>query len=206
MRLPLAATFAGFAAVLLVSASAAEPMADLQQALPAGWQLSTTRDTLTIERKQPVRISGKYLANAPHYGNAYVAPSIDAPTETLRLRYRTEPAWSAARLAQVEAANAKIYAELAPLRKKYRIDDIATGKGMPLPANPDEERRLRDYEAAHAATLARITPVPRCTLGRLSVFDTEQTYRQLDLIVDPPIAMREAYAVVELVKRRCKQL
>ena len=75
---------------------------------------------------------------------------------------------------------------------------------MPVPKTPDEDRRLHEYQAAYDKALARVTPVPRCTLGALSVFDDATTYQQLDLMVDPPIAMREAYAVVELVKRRCR--
>jgi hypothetical protein len=194
------------ALVFAAGASAADPVGELQRALPAGWKVITTTTDLTIERMLPVQISGRFLPNAAHYGNAPTRAPASAPTEKLRLRYRTEPAWSAARLAQVTAANKQIYAELQPLRAKYKIDDIATGKGMPLPKTPDEQQRLRDYQAAYDAVLARITPVPECTLGKVSVFADRATYQQLDLMVVPEIAMREAYAVVELMKRRCTKL
>lgn len=187
-----------------LGSSSADPVSALQASLPAGWKVVATRGALTIERTRPVRIAGKYLPNAESFSNVpkYAAPS--APTEVLRLRYRTEPAWTAARLSQVTKANLEIYAELEPLRAKYQIDDIGTAKGIPVPKTPDEERRLHEYQAAYGKTLARVAPVPRCTLGSLSVFDDATTYQQLDLMVDPPIAMREAYAVVELVKRRCR--
>ncbi len=195
----------GFAlAIGLTGSSSADQVSALQAALPAGWKVVTTRGALTIERTRPVKIAGQYLANAEHFSNVVTVARPSAPTEVLRLRYRTEPAWSAARLAQVTAANKRIYAELEPLRLKYQIDEIDTAKGMPLPKTPDEDRRLREYQAAYDKVLARISPVPRCTLGTLSVFDDATTYQQLDLMVDPPIAMREAYAVVELVKRRCR--
>lgn len=184
----------------------ADPVGELQRALPAGWKVTTTRTDLTIERLLPVQVSGRFLPNAAHYGNAPTSAPPSAPTEKLRLRYRTEPAWSAARLAQVTAANKRVYAELQPLRAKYKIDDIATGKGMPVPKTPDEVQRLHDYRAAYDAVLARITPVPECTLGKVSVFTDRSTYAQLDLMVVPEIAMREAYAVVELMKRRCQAL
>jgi hypothetical protein len=198
-------TMRWLAALLLVGGTAsANPIDDLQAALPAGWKAIVTRDALTLERVGPVRITGRHLLNAPSYGNMPVSAPPSAPTEKLRLRYRTEAAWTPARIAQVTDANKKVYAELAPLRAKFKIDDIATGKGLPLPKNADEEQRLKDYQAANDAVLARITPVPRCTLGTLSVFDNADTYAQLDLMVSPEIAMREAYAVVELMKRRCK--
>ncbi len=191
-------------AIGVAGPSSADPVSALQTALPAGWKVVTTRDTLTIERTRPVKIAGQYLPNAESFSNVPKSAPASAPTEVLRLRYRTEPAWSATRLAQVTAANRKVYAEIEPLRVKYQIDGIGTAKGIPLPKTTDEQRRLRDYQAAYDNILARIAPVPRCTLGTLSVFDDATTYRQLDLMVDPPIAMREAYAVVELVKRRCR--
>lgn len=194
------------ACLLFAGTVAADPVSDLQRALPGGWKVTTTKSELTIERLTPVQISGRFLPNAAHYGNAPTVAPASAPTEKLRLRYRTEPAWTAARLAQVTESNKKIYAELQPLRAKYKIDDIATGKGMPIPKTPDEEQRLRDYQAAYDAVLARVVAVPQCTLGKVSVFSDRSTYQQLDLMVVPEIAMREAYAVVELMKRRCKGL
>ncbi len=194
------------ALVLAAGTSAADPVGELQRALPAGWKVITSKSELTIERLVPVQITGKFLPNAAHYGNAPTLAPPSAPTEKLRLRYRTEPAWSAARLAQITEANKQIYAELQPLRVKFKIDDIATGKGMPLPKTSEEQQRLHDYQAAYEAVLARVTAVPQCTLGKVSVFSDRSTYQQLDLMVVPEIAMREAYAVVELVKRRCKGL
>lgn len=193
-------------ALLFAGTAAADPVSDLQRALPGGWKVTTGNSELTIERLTPVQISGRFLPNAAHYGNAPTVAPASAPTEKLRLRYRTEPAWTASRLAQVTESNKKIYAELQPLRAKYKIDDIATGKGMPIPKTPDEEQRLQDYQAAYDAVLARIVAVPQCTLGKVSVFSDRSTYQQLDLMVVPEIAMREAYAVVELMKRRCKSL
>ncbi len=194
------------ALVFAAGTSAADPVGELARALPAGWKVITTKSELTIERLAPVQITGKFLPNAAHYGNAPTLAPPSAPTEKLRLRYRTEPAWSAARRAQITAANKQIYAELQPLRVKFKIDDIATGKGMPLPTTPDEQQRLQDYQTAYDAVLARITAVPQCTLGKVSVFADRSTYHQLDLMVVPEIAMREAYAVVELMKRRCRAL
>lgn len=201
--------FAVLAALLLVGAPArAGSLADLTGALPAGWKAELGRDTLTFVRLRPVRITGRFLDNAPHFGNAPTAPVASSPTERLQLRYRIEPAWSAARIAEVKAANAKLYASLGPLRDRYGIDELRVAKGLPIPSTPDEERRLRDYQQASDAVLARVVALPRCTLddrGRtLSVFDDATTYAQLDLMVSPEIAMREAYAVVELIKRRCR--
>jgi hypothetical protein len=188
----------------MVATAHADPaIANLAGALPAGWQLTTTKGELVIHRTEPVRVAGHHLAN-PHVGNLPVATAPTAPKITLELRYRIDPKWSPQRLADVQAANRKIYAALTALRARHRIDEIRTSKGLPLPATPDEEQRLAAYEAERARTLAQVQPLPRCTLGASSLFDSARTYAQLDLMVDPPGAMREAYAIVELVKRRCR--
>ncbi len=178
-----------------------DPIASLARALPAGWQLVRAADTITIRHRAPVRLAGYHLMNA-HTGNVPVRAPVDAPTITLALRYHVEPRWSPTRYAAARAANRRVHAELVQLRDHYRIDDIHTSKGLPLPATDDERKRLAAYQAAESNTRRTLQPLPRCTLGGLALFD-EGTYDQLDLMVDPPGAMREAFAIVELVKRRC---
>jgi len=194
-------------ALVATSTARAESVSSLQAALPAGWKVVRTSEALTIERARPVKVAGQYLANA-HYTNVPVQAAPTAPEIKLRLRYRIEPAWSAAKLSQATTENTRLYATLPTLRTRYQIDDIRTGKGRPLPSTPDEERRLREYQAAYDKTLAAVVRLPRCTIdlgnGRASLFDDETTYDQLSLMVDPPIAMRETFAIVELVKRRCR--
>lgn len=199
------------AALLLLGLTATahgDPIRDLEKALPAGWQIRLAggagRGELVIVRPRPVRLAGKYYANASHLSNAPVSAPVDAPTLTLALRYRYEAKWSDGRLAGAKAVNERVGKELETLRARYRIDAIRTAKGTPLPETPEEEKRLADFQIEYQRVVAKLIKLPRCTLGDLSVFDDEETYRQLDLMVDPPIAMREAFAVVELVKRRCR--
>ena len=190
--------------LLLATTAAADPaISSLSRALPAGWTLTTAGGELVIRHTAGVRVAGRHLANAPHMGNMPVVAPPDGPQITLELRYRIEPVWTARQLAVARAANAKVYAELNALRVRHRIDDLRTSKGRPLPETPDEAQRLASYETEHARALARLVSLPRCTLGTSSLFDSAATYGQLDLMVDPPRAMREAYAIVELVKRRC---
>jgi hypothetical protein len=193
----------------LTGSGRTESIAGLQSALPAGWKVSVNkpatdgRGELAIVHTAPVKLAGMYFANAHITNVPHTAPP-DAPAITLALRYGIEPRWSEARIAKTKAANDVIYKQLPALRTKYRIDDIATGKGMPLPSNPDEEKRLADYQVEYDKALAKITPLPRCTLGDYSVFDDDRTYAQLKFMVEPASAMREAFAIVELVKRRCR--
>lgn len=201
--------------VAVATAASAEPrgaprahpeVESLAKALPAGWHVTIGGGDLVIERSAPVHRIGMYLENSPHNTSSYVPASTTGPAITLALRYRIAPRWTANELVGARAANAKLYAELAALRARHRIDDIPTSKGRPLPATADDQRRLTAYEADHARISRRLVRLPRCTLGDSSVFDSAETYGQLDLIVDPPSAMREAYAIVELVKRRCRAI
>ncbi|MBA2543568.1 MAG: hypothetical protein H0V17_28260 [Deltaproteobacteria bacterium] len=182
----------------------ADPVRDLQRSLPNGWRAIRSSGELVIRRDAPVRIAGKYYPGSQHMSNAPVLAPPVAPKTVLEMRYRLEPAWTAAKLDATRAANAKVYAELVALRARFRLDDIPTGKGTPLPRNVDEQQRITAHDAAYQITLARLIQLPRCTLGGTALFDSSATYQQLDLMVDPPIAMREAYAIVELVKRRCR--
>jgi hypothetical protein len=180
---------------------------DLKKALPAGWRLTlannvSARGELVISRSQQVRVAGRHLANA-HYGNAPVVAPPTNPPITLELKFRVEMPWTAQRLADIKDSNAVVDKTLIALRAKHRIDEIKTSKGRPLPSTPDEHRRLGDYEVESARVRALKVALPRCTLDGLYLFDDDATFRTLELMVDPPIAMREAYAIIELIKRRC---
>ncbi|MEO8705405.1 MAG: hypothetical protein ABI867_35515 [Kofleriaceae bacterium] len=178
-------------------------IASLASALPAGWKLTTAQSSLVIEARTPVRVPGTYLT-APHTTNIYVPGADSDPLITLALRYRTEPRWSANKLAAARAANAPVYATLASLRLRYRIDELAVRDGRSIATTPAEQQRLDDYEREHRRIAMQLVRLPRCALDNLSLFDDPSTYKQLQLVVDPPIVMREAFAVVELFKRRCR--
>jgi hypothetical protein len=117
---------------------------------------------------------------------------------TLELRYRLEPKWSDKQLAEARVANDKVAKELRGLRAQYGIDKIAKS-----PRDADERKRLDAYTKAEGELRARVVKLPLCTVGASSVFDGDDTYAQLKLVVDPPEAMREAHHVVELVKKQC---
>jgi len=180
-----------------------DAVAALRRSLPTGWTLAIENGDLVIRHATPVRVAGHHLVSA-HTGNIPVLAPPDAPTITLELRYRLERRWTAAQLATARRANAQLQVRLRALRDRYRIDELGTIEGAPRPSSEDERRRLADYRRSFDRAVVQLVQLPRCTLGGLSVFDDEQTYRQLDTMVDPPAAMREAYAIVELVKRRCR--
>lgn len=172
-----AAIAIGLVVARIADAAPVDPeIASLGRALPAGWQLEVANTELTIRRPAPVRVAGRYL-DGPHYANLAILAADASPEIIVALRYRIEPKWSATKLERARADNAKIYAAL----KGLRADD------------PEYVRWV-----------GQLVQLPSCTLGGTSVFDRADTYAQLDLVVDPPWTMREAYAIVELVKRRCR--
>jgi hypothetical protein len=196
----------GIVCLLASTAAADRPNSidDLGRGLPKGWKLVRQRDAFTIERTAPVKVAGRYLENEPHYGNVPRAPAANAIDVTLKLRFRVEPAWDAKRHRDATATNVRIGEQMKLARVQHKIDDIPTSKGRPLPRTDAERTRLADYEAAIAKLRGSLVKPPRCQLGAFSIFDDEQTYSQLVLMVEPTTAMREMYAVVELVKRRCR--
>jgi hypothetical protein len=186
--------------------AAADPALDrLEAALPPGWSLLATGSELVIRHDRPC-----YLTGAPHgapagelAGGKAMAPG-GGPLVTIELRYRLEPRWTAQQITAARAANDQIAGQLRTLAARYRIDAIHTSNGRPAPASADEQRRLDAYEAARSRLTARLTRLPRCTLGESSVFDGEPTYAQLALQVDPPEVMTQAHRIVELVDQFCK--
>ncbi len=173
----------------------------LEQSLPAGWTMLATDTELVIRHDRPVYTEGEHLPNEP--ADSKPTGVAGGPLITIELRYKLEPKWSAQQVADAKAANAKLGAEVRALRAKYKIDAISHPKGQPLPRNADERARVAAYTKEAAPLLARMVKLPLCTLGAYSVLDGEDTYAQLGLSVDPPEAMREAYRVVDVVKRQC---
>lgn len=158
---------------------------ELAKALPSGWAIERGKGTLAIRYKGAVRGTGVQFWTAYSTNIPQPAASPDAPKLTLRLQFRVEPRWTEEQYDRARAANAILYRALVELREKHPTDDA-------------------DYRAHYANLMTKLVQQPRCTLGNLSVFDHEHTYEQLGLSVEPASAMREAFAIVELVKRRCR--
>jgi hypothetical protein len=187
---------------LLAATAGADAIDDLGRGLPKGWKVVRTTGAFAIERVQPVKVAAHHQHNQPSHANVYVVPSIDAVDVTLRLRYRVEPAWDRTRHEHARKKNDEVAALIRTARAKYRIEEIPRSKGRPLPTNDAERARLAEYDATVAKLWASRDVPPTCTLGTFSVFAERDD--QMSLIVDPTTAMREMYAIVELVKRRCR--
>jgi hypothetical protein len=181
-------------------------VARLEHDLPAGWTLLATDTELVFRHDRPCYVTGMQHENPPPHEAKAAAPAGGGPLVTLELRYRLEPKWNAKQLADARIANDKVGSEVRALRAKYKVDTIHTSKGRPLPMNDDERSRLAAYTKAEDATRARLVRLPRCTMGAWSVFDSEETYRQLDLELDPPDAKREAQHVISLLDQVCTKL
>lgn len=163
-------------------------LATLEKALPAGWTLLATDSELVLRHDRPC-----------YRGEAAAPTKRDGALITLELRYKLGPAWTPAQYADARKANAAVAQELEAARARYRIDAIKA------PAHPTADERARLDAYAHAETTAASHRVrePLCTLGDDAIFDGDETYAALAHPIDPPEAMREARAVVELVKRTC---
>jgi hypothetical protein len=187
---------------LLAATAAADPIAKLAAELPAGWKLARMSGILGIVREAPVKVTGKHLPNEPSHGNIPRAPRIDSPEIKLGLWFRTEPAWDPAKYRTAELANQKVAEQIKLARTKHGIEKIRTSKGRPLPKTSDERMRLSAYEIEVSQLRGTLVATPTCELGSVSLF--ERNPPPLDLMVQPTTAMRELYAVVELVKRYCR--
>lgn len=195
------------------SATPLPPLDGLQRVVPAGWRVVVHPTALVIRRVAPVRIVALDDVQ-PRNSKLPIAAPPGTEATTFELRYRLEPAWSARKLAAARAANAAIDAAIAAARARYRLDappaTAAGSAGRARPALHRDDRAGRDDRAARQAAFdaeaarlaARRVEVPRCTIAGRSLFGTDE--RALDLIVDPPAAMREAYAIVALIARRCR--
>jgi hypothetical protein len=186
----------------LATVAHADPFAQLKTELPAGWKVEQMSSIVGIVRTAPVMATGRHAQWQP--SNANIPKHADVSSVELKLGvwFRTERAWDAARYRAAEIANGKIHAQIRQARIKHGIDKIKTSKGVPLPKTADERMRLSAYDIEAEELRSKLVVKPRCELGGLSLFEHEPV--QLDLIVEPTIAMRELYAVVELLKRVCR--
>ena len=158
-------------------------LARLEKSLPAGWSMLATDTVLVMRHDRPCYTTG-------------AAAAATGPMITLELRYHLEPKWTAAQLAEARATNDRLAAELRAAHQK-----VAAIKSKHPSA--DEQARLDAYAKTEASVHARMIKLPWCTLGASSLFEGDDTYSQLSLPIDPPSALAEARAVVELVKREC---
>jgi len=157
----------------------------LEKQLPRGWTVLATDTELVIR----------------HDRACYVAADVhdsSGPLVTLELRYHLQPKWTAKQLADAKATNDKVAAQIAELRKQYKVDAIKSTK-----PTIEEKSRLATYTKGETDLRKQLVKLPICNLGDASLFDGDDTYAQLKLKVDPPEAMQQAKDIVELVKKQC---
>lgn len=186
------------AAVLLVclaGTASADPVEDLQRAVPSGWTVLATDHELVLRHDKPC-----YTA-ATKNGN--VCAGNDGPMVTLELRFKVEPKWTQAQVDAARAANDKLTDERKAARDKFKIDAIKSDHGVAKPANADEKKRLSAFEKADERLRGREVKTPMCTWGDRAIIDGDETYAQLKLKVDPPAAITEAHQALDALKKAC---
>jgi len=159
-------------------------IAALEKALPRGWTVMATDTELVIR----------------HDRACYVAADVhdaSGPLVTLELRYHLQPKWSAKQIADAKATNDKVTADIAELRKQYKIE------AMHAKPTTEEKTRLGAYTKGEAELKSKLVRLPLCSIGESSLFDGDDTYAQLKLKIDPPEPMQQAKDIVELVKKQC---
>jgi len=181
--------------VLCCGLASADPVDDLQKAVPSGWTVLATDHELVLRHDKPC-----YTA-ATKNGN--VCAGNDGPMVTLELRFKVEPKWTQAQLDAARAANDKLVDERKAARDKYRIDAIVSDHGVAKPANADEKKRLSAFEKADERLRGREVKTPMCTWGEHSIIDGDETYAPLKLVVDPPSALTEAHRALDALKKAC---
>ncbi len=183
-------------------ARADDGFAALERSLPSGWTMLTTDTELVIRHDRPCFRTGEHQPNDPV--PASPKGKGDGALVTLELRYHLEPRWTPAQHAEAKRANGAVAAEVKALRDRYRIDAIHVAKGSYTPANADERARVDAFQKAERAAQRMAVHEPMCALGDQSLFDGEETYAGMKHDIDPPEALKQAHAVVELVKKSCE--
>ena len=184
------------------STASADPVEDLQKQMPGGWTVLATEHELVMRHDKPCFVTPTH-ENAP--GSAAPNPCMgdDGQLVTIELRFHLEPKWSQKQLDAARGTNERVGAEVKVARDRYRVDAIHQSKGRPLPATPDERKRLSAFEKEEAQLRARAVKTPMCTLGDESVFDGDETYALLKMKIDPPSAGAEAFKALEALKKLC---
>lgn len=198
---PIAALGIALGAGAGVARGQAAAFDPIERALPPGWTMLATGSELVFRHDKPSYVTGMHHDNAPPLAPRPAAPA--GPVITLELRYKLEPRWTPAQLAAAQHTNQDVAAELHALAVKYKIDAIHHSKGKPLPSNADERARLAAYDSEHARIAKRLVALPKCSAGDVSVFDGEDTYAQLSLVIDPPEVIPEAHKIVALLAQHC---
>ena len=164
----------------------------LEHSLPRGWTMLATDSELVIRHDRPCFRTEQVTKQKG-----------DGALVTLELRYRLETKWTPAQFTDAKRANDAVAAEVKTLRDKFKIDQLKQLKGQPQPATADERTRLDAFAKAEVQVQRKAIRLPMCALGDQSVFDGDETYQGLKQPIDPPEALKEANAVVELVRKHC---
>jgi hypothetical protein len=187
-------------------AHAESELASLERALPAGWTMLETDSELVIRHDRPCYRGTEHVPNEPDPAvlkKTGARSKGDGTLLNLELRYTLEARWTAQQFADAKKTNDAIAAEVKAAHDRYKIDAIKVAKGTYLPANADERTRLAAFTRAESAATARRVHEPMCSVGDISIFDGDETYAPLRLEIDPPEAAKEAFAIVDLVKKHC---
>lgn len=175
--------------------ASADPVDDLQKAVPSGWTVLATDHELVLRHDRPCYSTGSKTGN--------VCGGADGPMVTLELRFKVEPKWTQAQIDAARAANDKLTDERKAAREKFRIDAIHADHGVAKPANADEKKRLSAFEKADEKLRAREVHTPMCTWGEHAILDSDEVYAVLKMKVDPQSASTEAHQALDALKKAC---
>ncbi len=206
MRRALVALGAGGLACLLASEGRAEDavLARVRKLLDSGWTLRVEPGVLSIERASPVWVLAQNLTSAP------VSKESELEREERikrhgrqvrpRLVFRSEPRWTARRIADARVWNRMIDARIAALAFKHRVDhllDAAARRKNPDPAlgaSAEERTRLAAYQVERARLEARRVRLPDHHTTSSSLFLLRRDgWSDASHLVHPFAAVEECY-------------
>jgi len=178
----------------------------LSLALPGGWSLALGRDTLTIERREPVWVLAENRINAPMSRETADERSrrirAHGTSCACRLVYRLEERWTGEQLADARAANAGIDRAVAALHAESPdVSPSRKGDGFYVTQNAGDGGRVQAFMRERDALLARRRRLPDLHSERHSLFLVSREGVEDEMhLVDPPAASRELAEVERLAR------
>lgn len=191
---------------------------NIRSQLPEGWVMETKDKRLIFSRKDSIWIkhvnkmnqqAGSSKLNAEQRIASF---KKDGKRAKAMLSYRLEPKWSEEALKKAEAQNKKIFAQIAKLPAKYKIealyDSILSEKGteMYIGKTSEDKAQIKKYEEDRDKLLKNITALPFLQSEKFSLFPdifsgSEDAYTD----VYPEQASTEWFKVQNTVTELCKR-
>jgi hypothetical protein len=184
----------------------------IKDALPKNWTMSMDASHLVLERIGEVEITMENRINAPGGppGQIGAVPPDGGTGRRGRTRvlFPLRPRMAADELENIQTANDAVYNQIEALPEQLEMGHLvnrnpnAKGGMFKYPQTPQDEEKLRQYEAKRAELEKSLKKMPEYQSRDFCFFgDTMEGVDDELQRVTPPEATPEAYAVADLVRK-----